>query len=150
MDMLEHTIRLVGGAEDEFAVAALDDDGAGVHLAFSYRGRRIDIEASDYFEALCQVRLELEREGLIPYCYGASLNVYPSGMCRDMGAGRKAYKMALGYHARMRDLVYIFASGPEVVPAYVLHQRQFFEEWLRTPRSQLADSLDVPPPAPAR
>jgi hypothetical protein len=94
----------------------------------------IEAEESDYFEAFCQIRLELEKEGIIPFCYGASLNVYPSGMGRDMGAGLKAYKMEMGRHARIKDLVEIFGVGPDIKPASVQSQREFWEEWLATPR----------------
>lgn len=34
------------------------------------------------------VRLELEKEGLFPFCYGASLNVFLSSMARPMSNGR--------------------------------------------------------------
>src|SRR5262249_20140780 len=94
------------------------------------RGRTIGAQASDYFEALCQVRQELERERLIPFCYGASLNVYPSGMARDMGAGLKAYRLTMGKQARSQDLVDIFAEGPDRIPAPVSAQREFFEQWI--------------------
>ena len=49
--------------------------------------------ASDYFDAFCAIRRELEVQGILPLCYGASRNVYPSGMCRDMGRGLTGYKM---------------------------------------------------------
>jgi len=41
-----------------------------------------------------------------------------------MGQGLKAYKMAMGRHARMEDLVDIFSEGPDVVPASVAAQEQ--------------------------
>jgi hypothetical protein len=72
----------------------------------------------------------LEKERLLPFCYGASLNVYPSGMARDMGAGLQAYQLTLGKSAH--DLVDIFAEGPDVIPAFVLPQREFFQKWLST------------------
>ena len=133
--MLETKIFLIGGAENEAGMLSMDPDSERCHMVFTYRTRRIEAEATDYFEAFCKARLQLEGEGLIPHCYGASLNVYPSGMGRDMGAGLKAYKMTVGYHVRRQDLVDIFASGPDVIPASVLRQREFFEEWLKTPKS---------------
>jgi hypothetical protein len=138
--MDEYKVFLIGGADDEAAIISTTEQGDRCHLAFSYRGRRIEAEASDYFEALCQVRLALEKEGLIPFCYGASLNVYPSGMGRDMGAGLKAYKMAMGKHARLQDLVHIFSAGPDIIPAHVSRQRDFFEEWLKVPKSSPPDT----------
>ena len=144
----QHQIFLIGGAEDEAGVISMEPENDRCHIGFSYRGRCVEAAAADYFEAFCQVRLELEREELIPYCYGASLNVYPSGMGRDMGAGLKAYKMTVGYYTRIQDLVDIFASGPDVIPASVLSQREFFEEWLKTPKSHLTDPSDIPLPGP--
>src|SRR5262249_46847005 len=104
-------------------------------IEFSYRGQTLKATATDFFEAFCEIRLELEKEKLIPFCYGASLNVYPSGMGRDMGAGLQAYKMTMGKHALSKDLVPIFSDGPDVIPAYVSAQREFFEDWLKHPRS---------------
>jgi len=133
--MDEYKVVLIGGADGEAGTFSLLEEDRRCHLTFSYRGRRIEAEASDYFEALCQVRLLLAKEGLIPFCYGASVNVYPSGMGRDMAAGLKAYKMALGKHVRIQDLVHIFSAGPDVMPAHVSRQREFFEEWLKVPKN---------------
>ena len=54
-------------------------------------------------------------------------------MGRDIGAGLKAYKMRTGQHAKPQDLVYIFSEGPDVIPAFVSPQKEFFEQWLATP-----------------
>src|SRR6185295_18354608 len=111
--MTEYRIFLIGGEDEEFATLSTTDDEDRCCIRLACPGRTIDAEASDYFEALCQIRLSLEKDGLIPFCYGASLNVYPSGMARDMGAGLKAYKLTIGKHARMQDLVEIFSEGPD-------------------------------------
>src|SRR5690242_5679838 len=116
--MTEHTVFLIGGDDEESAVVSTKTENRLCHLTFSYRGRRLDARADDYFEALCQIRLVLDQEKLIPFCYGASLNVYPSGMARDMGSGLKAYRMTMGQHVRSQDLVGIFAEGPDVISAY--------------------------------
>lgn len=57
-----------------------DEDEDLCHLSFQYPGGEITAEASDYFEAMCKIRLELEKAGWCPVCYGCSRNVYPSGM----------------------------------------------------------------------
>jgi hypothetical protein len=95
-----------------------------------------EIEASDrdFFEAFCRVREQLEKVGLHPLCYGAGRNVYPSGMCRDMSDGLKAYRMRMGRMAGMVDLVSIFDSGPDVDPASVKAQKEFFDRWLLIPK----------------
>jgi hypothetical protein len=98
-------------------------------LTLTFDGRSHTATDRDYFEALCKIRLELEKENALPMCYGASRNVFPSGMCRDMGRGLKAYKMTLGERGKQSDLVSIFATGPDVDPATVSEQRSFVESW---------------------
>jgi hypothetical protein len=75
----------------------------------------------------------LEPRGLIPFCYGASLKVWPSAMARDMGRGLKAYKIEAGTPAS--DLVGIFDEGPDVIPSSVLNQENFAREWFSSLRS---------------
>jgi len=99
-----------------------------IHL--SAEGFEIKGEGPDSFEAFCRVREELERRGWLPHCYGASRNVWPSGMCRNMGGGTVAYRIALGQYAREQDLVGIFDTGPDVEPATVKEQYAFSREWL--------------------
>jgi hypothetical protein len=106
--------------------------GDHVTLTLQYPPGNITCQASDYFEAMCQVRNQLEAEGWRPLCYGSSRNVYPSGMCRSMGLGLKAYKMQLGRRAALADLVKIFDAGPDVEPSAVEEQKRFHEEWLRS------------------
>jgi hypothetical protein len=129
-----HSVRLVGGEDDERAIFEFDDDRDRCLLVCRYRGQTISSEESDFFEALVSIRRQLQADGLKPYCYGASLNVFPSGMARDMGQGLKAYKMVLGKHVNGADLVGIFDEGPDVVPADVEAQEQFFREWLGSTR----------------
>lgn len=82
--------------------------------------------------ALAAVRLESEKEGLLPECYGAGLNVYPSRMSRSMGAGMKAYRMTMGKQALTENLVSIFITGPDVQPAKVADQEAYFSTWLKS------------------
>ncbi|WP_300266988.1 hypothetical protein [Microbacterium sp.] len=49
--------------------------------------------ADDAFEALCRVREELEPFGWRIGVAGAQRDVWPSGMSRDQGGGRVAYRM---------------------------------------------------------
>ncbi len=134
--MSDHTIHLIGGESDETASATCGPRDGQCHLTFRYRGLALEESATDYFEALCRIRSRLEEEKLIPFCYGASLNVYPSGMSRDMSAGMKAYRLTIGKHASPKsDLVGIFEVGPDVVPATVTRQKEFFEEWLKSPKA---------------
>ena len=52
-----------------------------------FEGRRID-----YFDALEEARLPFEADGYRLLCYGASLNVFPSGMGRSCGLGMESYQ----------------------------------------------------------
>jgi len=82
---------------------------------------------------MCVIRRSLEQSSWHLLCYGASKNVYPSGMSRGMGSrGHMAYKLQFGQQARMADLVNIFDTGPDVQPASVAEQQEYFEEWLRS------------------
>ena len=130
----QYRVFLIGGDDDEEALFTLLDDGDDCRLRCEYRDKTIESAATDFFQALCDVRMRLAQDSLIPFCYGASLNVYPSGMARDMGQGLKAYKLTMGNHARMADLVGIFAEGPDIIPASVEIQEQFFRDWLASPR----------------
>jgi hypothetical protein len=129
-----YSIRLVGGDDGERATFEFDDARDPCLLLCRYRGKTISSQESDFFESLVSIRRRLQADGLMPYCYGASLNVFPSGMARDMGRGLKAYKMALGKHVNSADLVGIFDEGIDVVPADVDAQEQFFRDWLGSPR----------------
>jgi hypothetical protein len=126
----EHSVHLIGGAVDERAeIVATSTAPNECHIAISYRGKRLDASGIDYFAAFQEIRLQLEAEGLIPFCYGASLNVWPSGMCRSMGNGMVGYRLKMGTSTTREDIVRIFDAGADIVPASVSQQRQFFEEW---------------------
>ena len=134
--MSEYIVHLIGGEDDEAATVTCAPKDRLCCLTFRYRDRVIEEISTDYFEALRQVRLRLEEEKLIPFCYGASLNVFPSGMCRDMSAGMKAYRMTIGKHADpKKDLVGIFEEGQDVIPATVARQKEYFDEWLKSKRA---------------
>ena len=129
------SVRLVGGSDGERATFEINDVKNRCLLTCRYRDKTISSDATDFFEALVSIRRQLQADGLAPYCYGASLNVFPSGMARDMGQGLKAYKLTLGKHAKSADLVDIFDEGIDVAPADVDAQEQFYRDWLGSPRS---------------
>ncbi|TCR93297.1 hypothetical protein [Rhizobium sp. BK376] len=130
--MKQVELHLIGGGEDEVALFNLIDEYPNCRLQCEYRDRRLEATASDFFEALCVVRNMMATDGLIPFCYGASLNVYPSGMARDMGRGLKAYKLKKGHRAE--ELVEIFAEAADVIPSSVERQREFWQDWLASPK----------------
>lgn len=86
-------------------------------------------QGTDYFEAFCRIREQLEEWQVRPLCYGASRDRFPSGMACDMGEGLKAYKIQVGAHAS--DLAPIFDEGTDVEPVTVTEQREFYDSCIR-------------------
>ena len=107
-------------------------DASAVRLAVSVGDVNFVRDGDEFFTALCDVRDDLETLGLVPQCYGASRNVYPSGMSREMGVCEKAYRLVPGIPGQMADLVNIFDDGPDVDPVSVSVQQAFFEDWTRS------------------
>ena len=131
----QYTVRFVtdSGADAGTGTFTLSDGASLLErtVALDLDGVHWKATESDYFEALCTLHVPLEARGIFPHCYGASRNVYPSGMGRDMGAGLRAYKLKIGVAASIQDLVSIFDTGDDVEPATLHEQRQFFEQWLK-------------------
>jgi hypothetical protein len=130
--MSEYAIHITGDAGSETATVTAIAQGGLCHVSLRYRDRVIEYGATDYFEAFSQIRLQLESQNLIPLCYGASLNVYPSGMCRDMSEGLVAYRLTRGRTPTQSDLVGIFDTGFDVIPASVAKQKEFFNVWFKS------------------
>jgi hypothetical protein len=120
------------GTGNAKAVLSYDEDDDACRVELEYQGASLIGDGADFFDVLCDIRQVLEKKGALLNCYGGSLNVYPSGMTRDMGAGLKAYKLTHGQRGRMQDLVRIFDTGPDVQPATVAAQRAYFEAWLKS------------------
>ncbi|MFF5309413.1 hypothetical protein [Streptomyces massasporeus] len=68
-------------------------------------------EEVDLLECLKSARRDLEDMGLLLCCQGARLNVFPSGMSRQMTEGRLAYSFQSGKALSDDDLVDIFAPA---------------------------------------
>jgi hypothetical protein len=79
---------------------------------------------------LKQLRLDLEKTDALLYCFGASENVYPSGMQKSMGPAVLAYKMRIGFPALRQDIVNIFEADETVVPSTVEQQERFHRRWI--------------------
>ncbi len=76
--------------------------------------------ADDAFEALCQVREQLEPKGWHLGVAGAQADVWPSGMARDQGGGLRAYRMT---EQGVGDLVDTFAPVDPVTVTTVAEQK---------------------------
>ena len=99
-------------------------------LTLCYDDTKLHGTGTDFFDAFCSIRKQLATSGIFPVCYGASRNVYPSGMTRDMGDGLQAYRLYVGKSARLEDIVDIFDTGEDVEVATVEAQQAFADAWL--------------------
>jgi hypothetical protein len=102
-------------------------------LAFSGGRHTVECEGADLFEALARLREELAKLGVMPLCAGARRDVFPSGMSRSMGGGRKAYLTRLGYRTGPADLVDIFDVARENISS-VADQAAFHRQWIESLR----------------
>ena len=138
MSIDQYSVQLVDRAGQVVSATFLLDEDADAEecrLILQYQDTDLPAVGDDYFEAMCRIRKHLEPVGWLPLCYGASRHVYPSGMARNMGCrGLKAYKLRIGCHASSKDLVGIFDVGPDIEPATVTEQAEFYEGWLRSLR----------------
>lgn len=126
----EYRVRLLSTSKPE--LPGVIRTGKDCTVSLTYGGTVIERSDRDYFESLCRIREALELEGYRPHCYGASRNVFPSGMQRQDGGGDIAYRLSMGRRAGSEDVVDIFESGEDVVPASVSEQHAFFQQWLRS------------------
>ncbi len=85
-----------------------------------------------FFGALIQLRLELEKTGRLLCCFGASENVYPSGMSLSMGTGILAHKTYLGLQGELKDIVNIFEADETVNPSTIEEQKLFHDKWIES------------------
>jgi hypothetical protein len=87
-------------------------------------------EARDLFAALTLARRELEAMGVQLACNGARLDVWPSGMLRQAGYGRRAYVLTMPPTAARPSTVDIFEPAPESsVLATVDEQHEWFRRY---------------------
>ncbi|WP_328472654.1 hypothetical protein OHA21_10470 [Actinoplanes sp. NBC_00393] len=84
----------------------------------------------DLFDALQQVRLELERQGLVIAVQGARTDAYPTGMIRNMVAASRVYIMEIGRDVERKHLVNTFAEAELHTIGTVEQQDAHYREWL--------------------
>jgi len=101
-----------------------------VRIVLQLNGKEIVSSGFTFYHTLKDIRLELERDGVLLKCYGSSRRVWPSGMGLSMGRGLKAYKTVLGKKGDIKDMVSIFNSGTDVDPCTFEEQKEFHRQWL--------------------
>ncbi|MDL2302371.1 hypothetical protein LJC58_08450 [Lachnospiraceae bacterium OttesenSCG-928-D06] len=92
--------------------------------------------SDNFFEALIEIRKELESLGINLLCRGCCTKVYPSAMLLSMGSGRKAYKLTIGEPATNNMLVDIFESCDEKDYGTIEEQKKFYKSWLDSIKSK--------------
>lgn len=110
----------------------LPNDPEKVKLELSFKSHLFTSVESDFFEALRDIRRQLEPHGYRPKCFGSCRNAYASSMAVNMGPGMKVYLLRLGSPARLADLVPIFDSSDDMILASVEEQQEFYDTWLKT------------------
>ncbi|WP_326599175.1 hypothetical protein [Streptomyces sp. NBC_01803] len=98
-------------------------------VRISYDAHAVEHTAWNLFDALVQVRRDLERESLRPAVEGACRNVYPSRMAREMGGGRRAYKWSGGGRPATVDIFDEVPAKEHDRLVYPEEQLAWFQEW---------------------
>jgi hypothetical protein len=114
------------------------------HWALVFSGlefQRREFSGRDLFEALISLRATLEPNGVQLLCAGARVDVFPSGMSRDMGGGRKAYITKLGCPADRSDLVDIFDFCDSATIGSVSDQEAFHAKWTVSLRKTKSETI---------
>jgi len=87
---------------------------------------------NNLFEALVELRLELERQNRLLLCNAARKDCYPSRMSLEMGGGRQVYLFTSGIQAKKEDLVDAFGAATVDQVCTVVAQRANYENWIRS------------------
>ena len=83
----------------------------------------------DVFDGLCDIRKKLWPMGIKLLCVGARMDVYPSGMARQMSGGVVAYRLKMGVPAQRPDVVRIFDAAAADQVGTVEEQADYFRRW---------------------
>jgi hypothetical protein len=123
------SIRLADGSTIPATIQREDQDST-CQLLLNAEGIDEVSTSTDYFESFTNIRTRLAQRQILPLCYAASINIWPSGMARDMGQGLKAYKLKLG--SRPQEMVDIFSTGPDMEPVTPEEQKAFATSWIES------------------
>ncbi|WP_406642526.1 hypothetical protein [Amycolatopsis sp. WGS_07] len=108
----------------------LTEEGRTLYtVRLEWDGETVSGAAGDMFEALVEIRRQVEPKGWLMAIQGSRLDAYPSGMARDMGGGEKIYVLRPGQPALLADLVDTLADASIDDLATVGEQIKFFESW---------------------
>lgn len=111
------------------------DDFEDIKIELSYKNEKIIKFSENCFEALIEIRKELENQKIQILCKGANKMVYPSSMQLNMGIGRSAYLLKIGEQAKVKDIVDIFEEEENIDKCVSIEeQMKFFKLWINSLR----------------
>jgi hypothetical protein len=90
---------------------------------------RVTGNGSDLFQALQEIRSELEPRGWLIAVQGARVDAYPTGMVRDMIGARRVYILRVSQQAQREHLVDIFAEAAADSLGTVEQQKNYYRDW---------------------
>lgn len=130
--MLTFHTMLVGGKAGETIRFEASGKYAQCRLRAYYRGQVVEATATDFFDALCQIRDMLTSEGLCPLCHGASLDVHPIGHPHKLNSGLLAYRLSMAQSVSEFDIVETFGCETAIKLSTVAEQRDYYAQWLQS------------------
>ena len=133
----ECTVKVMGDTNESKASIVLDiNKESGLYrMQFKLADNVLEEQGRDFFDIFCAIRRELERKRVMPICYATSLNVYPSQKLRDEELGLLAYRLTPQQPPTPNDVLYIFDTGPDVIPSTVEKQEAYWNDWLKYGRA---------------
>ena len=97
-------------------------------ITLNYNQTSLTKTADDFFDALRQIRLELETQNAMILCNGARIDAYPSGMSRQMSLGLIVYLNQMGQPAKQKAAIFDKVDADWV--ASVAEQDKYHRDWL--------------------
>jgi len=130
-DQFEVPVAVEGSHAGTWAITVQRPQDRSIVLALADpHGRAWEARGGDVFDALMNLRCELEPAGIQVCCNGARRNAWSSGMQRDMGVGETTYLLTLGEHGVRPPSVKTLEPAPLEDVGSVAEQRAFYEAWL--------------------
>ena len=108
------------------------NDSDQVQIEIDFNDQKISKMDDNFFQALQNLRKELEDKNIQIMCNGAAKNVFPSPMQLSMGSGRTAYLLKLGQQAKNADIIDIFDCLDSLTFVNVKEQEVFYKDWIKS------------------
>jgi hypothetical protein len=97
-------------------------------LTGDLKGR--EYKSVNYFDALNNLRFDLEKEGVFLVCNGSLKNFYMSNMSLDMSDGLVGYELFFQQQATRKDRLKTFEMDGDIADlSSVEQQKDYYEKW---------------------